>query len=599
SVVMTAGAHAQLSDALARSDFQLLLLVLTLTGVVTGAVVSGRRVEAERRERVREVVDATPDLVASASRDGHIHYLNPVGRRLLGFDTGAVDRSAFDFLPDLAARALLREGVRSAERAGSWTGDNRLLRPDGHVFPVSQVLVAHQRPLEDGQRLYSTICRDTTAQHELEEQLRRALLYDEATGLPNRALLVEHLAWAVATSSGPQVAVLVGDVDHLERVVETFGFAATDDLVAAVATRLLRLVRAQDLVARQGGTQFAVVLTDVADELEAVALADRLLGCFAEPIPVGDHELHVTGSVGIALVTAGHDHLDALRCAEIALHRAKEAGGGRFTLFDDELEQRSRSRLDMEADLHDMLTERRWWLDYQPIVDTGTRRVVAVEALLRWTHPTRGPVPPFDLIRLAEHSGTIVALGHDIFERACRDARAWHDRGFDLPVSINVSARQLREPSFCDDVRKILAATGVDPSKVVLELTETVLAGRDHGEIDALHALRGLGCRVALDDFGTGYSSLSELRDLPIDVVKLDQSFITGLAASPRAAALVRAVIELADALDLVVVAEGVEEPEQVEALAGLGCHRLQGFALSRPVPSARITELLDESGPG
>ncbi len=249
---------------------------------------------------------------------------------------------------------------------------------------------------------------------------------------------------------------------------------------------------------------------------------------------MGDHELHVTGSVGITLVADGQDHLEALRGAEIALHRAKEAGGGRFTLFDDELERRSLARLDMEADLHDMLTHRRWWLEYQPIVDTVSRQVVAVEALLRWTHPTRGPVPPFDLISLAEHSGTIVALGHDIFERACREARSWHDHGFDLPVSINVSVRQLREPSFLEDVRTTLEATGVAPEKVVLELTETVLATNDHGEIDTLHALRALGCRVAIDDFGTGYSSLSELRDLPIDVVKLDHSFITGLTSSPR-----------------------------------------------------------------
>jgi diguanylate cyclase (GGDEF)-like protein/PAS domain S-box-containing protein len=594
SAVMTAGAHAQLEDVLARSDFQLLLLVLTLTGVVTGAAVSGRRVEAEDRERVREIVDATPDLVASASQQGHIHYLNPVGRRLMGFEAGGADTHAFDFLPDRAAEALIREGMRTAVRTGAWTGDNRLLRADGHVFPVSQVLIAHPRLLADGQRLYSTICRDTTAQHELEEQLRRAVLYDEATGLPNRALLVEQLARSVAgTTEDRHVAVLIGDIDHLERVVDTFGFAATDELVATMAGRILGVVRNQHLVARHGATQFVVVVAEVVDEVEAVALADRLLGCFDAPVRVGDHELHVTGSVGITLVAGGQDHMEGLRGAEIALHRAKEAGGGRFTLFDDELERRSRSRLDMEADLHDMLTHRRWWLEYQPIVDTSSRRVVGVEALLRWTHPSRGAVPPFDLIRLAEHSGTIVALGHDIFERACRAARSWHDLGFDIPVSINVSIRQLREPSFLDDVRATLEATGVAAERVVLELTETVLATNDHGEIDALHQLRALGCRVALDDFGTGYSSLSELRNLPIDVVKLDQSFITGLTTSPRAAAMVEAVIHLADALELVVVAEGVEEDAQVDALASLGCHRLQGFALFRPMPAEMITAVM------
>ena len=596
--VLTLGAHLQLDDPLDRSDFQLLLLVLVATGVTAGSLVSARRDVSAARARVSEIIEATPDLVASVSRDGTIRYLNPVGRRLLGFSSGSVPPlRAFDFLPDDLARDLIREGMRAAERSGTWTGMNRLRRPDGHEIPVSQVLVAHPTVDDDGQQLYSTICRDMTSQRDLEDQLRRAALYDDATGLPNRVLLVDQLARLVSAVERDRcVAVLFADLDHLQRINETFGFAAGDQVVTTIAARITDLVRGQDLVARHGGSQFVVALSDVPDEFEAISLADRLLTCFAEPVVADGHELKVTGSVGITLVGAGQDHLEALRSAEIALHRAKEAGGGRYALFDDELQRRAVDRLEIEADLRRVLTEQAWELAYQPIIDLEDRQVVGVEALLRWTHPTRGPVPPFDLIRLAEHTGSIVSLGREIFRRACAEAHRWHAEGFAVPVSINVSARQLREASFLDDVESVVRETGVAPDLVVVELTETVLATREHGEIETLHKLRELGCRVALDDFGTGYSSLGELRDLPIDVLKIDQSFITDLTTSPRAAALVGAVVRLSAALDLSVVAEGVEDEQQIDALLALGCRRVQGYALSRPVAPTIITGMLRDA---
>jgi EAL domain-containing protein (putative c-di-GMP-specific phosphodiesterase class I) len=275
------------------------------------------------------------------------------------------------------------------------------------------------------------------------------------------------------------------------------------------------------------------------------------------------------------------------------MHRAKEAGGDRFALFDEDMEQRSRIRSQMEADLRAVLASEEWWLAYQPIVEVETRRIVSCEALLRWTHPVRGPIPPFELIRVAESIGLIVPLGREIFHRACAEARHWQDRGFDLPVSINVSARQLQEPSFVDDVRAVLAETGVDANQVVIEVTETVLAQDLENEVQALELLRESGCRIAIDDFGTGYSSLSGLRDLPIDVVKLDQSFIHGLSTSAQAAAMVEAVIRLADALDLSVVAEGVEEEEQISALSRMHCDRMQGFAISHPLDAAALSDLL------
>jgi diguanylate cyclase (GGDEF)-like protein/PAS domain S-box-containing protein len=591
--VLSAGAHELVTDPLARSDIQLLMVVLTLTGIMVGAVVSARRDVLVATQQISDIVEATPDLVATAYADGRIRYLNPVGRALLGTDTSDPDVRAFDFMPDDLAADLMREGMRSAERFGTWSGENRLRRIDGRVIPVSQVLVAH-RPPDGGPVTFSTVCRDMTDQRLLEDQLRRAALYDEVTGLPNRALLEDQLIRLVGTAEpARRTAVMFADVDHLQRVNETFGFKVGDDVVNTVSDRLAELIRGADLLARYGGAQFAVVLPDVSDEFEPILFANRMLACFADPMDIDGRRVRVTGSVGIAITNGGADVREALRSAEIALHRAKEAGGGRFALFDQDLESRAQQRMVLEADLREALETRSWWLAYQPIVDTESREVTGAEALLRFTHPLRGPVSPYELIRLAEHSGAILELGREILTRACTEAVEWHRHGHPISISVNVSALQLRDPGFVADVVAAVERTGIAADRLVIELTETTLATDEHGEIENLQALRALGCQIALDDFGTGFSSLSGLRDLPIDVVKLDRSFITNLTTSAEATALVDAVVHIAQALELTVVAEGVETVDQYEALAALHCHRIQGYAVSHPITPDELGVLL------
>ena len=591
--VLSAGAHVLVTDPLDRSDIQLLMVVLTLTGVMVGAVVSARRDVLVATRQVSDIVEATPDLVATADADGRIGYLNPRGRSLLGIDPDLGEVRAFDFMPDELAADLLREGMRSAERFGTWTGENRLRRVDGRVIPVSQVLVAH-RPPDGGPVTFSTVCRDMTDQRLLEDQLRRAALYDDVTGLPNRALLEDQLVRLVGVAEpSRRTAVMFADVDHLQRVNETFGFKVGDDVVNTMSDRLGELIRGADLLARYGGAQFVVVLPDVSDEFEPILFANRMLACFADPMDIDGRRVRVTGSVGIAITNGGADVREALRSAEIALHRAKEAGGGRFALFDQKLEWRAQQRMLLEADLREALESRSWWLAYQPIVDTTTGRVTGAEALLRYTHPQRGPVSPYELIRLAEHSGAIVDLGREILTRACTEAVGWHRLGHPISISVNVSALQLRDPRFVADVAAVVEESGIAPDRLVIELTETTLATDEHGEIDNLQALRALGCQIALDDFGTGFSSLSGLRDLPIDVVKLDRSFITNLTTSVEATALVDAVVHIADALDLTVVAEGVETPEQHQALAALRCHRIQGYVVSHPIAPTELSAYL------
>ena len=594
SATMTVGADRQATGALSASDFQALLGVVAFAALVVGVIVSGRRDILDQHRQLSEIIRATPDLVASASRDGHVVYMNAVGRRLLGLpaDAPLTDHQAFEFFPDELAIELMREAMRTADKFGTWDGENSLRTADGRQVPVSQVVIAHEH--QSGGFTYSTVCRDVSGQRRLEDQLRRAALYDDATGLANRALLVEQLGRALTTRDRDRsVALLFVDIDRFRMVNESLGFDAGDTVINIIAARLGEAA-GPDLISRYGGGLFAVMLTEIAEDFDAIVLADAILEVVARPMEIDGRELVVTASVGIAVASPSQrDPLDLLRASEIAMHRAKEGGGARLALFDEAMERRSMDRLEVESDLRRALSGQEWWLAYQPIIDCATRRIVSCEALLRWTHPVRGPVSPYQLIRLAEQIGLIVPLGREIFHRACVEAKQWHDAGFDLRVAINVSARQLQEPGFADDVQAVLDASGVDPTKIVVEVTETVIAEDLEAEVAVLRKLRELGCGIAIDDFGTGYSSLGGLRDLPIDVLKLDRSFITDLTASPRAAATVEAVINLAEALELLVVAEGVEEEEQLVALCRMGCDRIQGFLVSYPVSPDELTALL------
>lgn len=599
SLTMTIGAHEVATDALVRSDFQALLAVVALTGLALGVVASARSDLLRRHRALSDIIEATPDLVASSTIDGTMTYLNPVGRRLMGLGPDdPIHHEVAEFYPDALAQDLAVEGARAATRTGAWHGENRLLTTDGRSVPVSQVIVAHRPDPSGPVTSFSTICRDGRDQQRLEDQLRRAALHDDTTGLANRALLVEQLGLALGAERHHDLAVLFVDISRFRLVNESLGYDAGDQVVAAVARRLAATAGPSDLVARYGGGIFAIVVPEMTDELDPIVLATDVLDVIAQPIEVAGRDLVLSASIGISVAGASqHDALDALRSAEIALQRAKESGGGRFALFDRAMERRSLDRLDVEADLRRALDGGEWWLAYQPIVDAATRQIVSCEALLRWTHPLRGPVPPFQLIRLAEQIGLIVPLGRAIFERACTEACAWHRLGYRVPVAINVSGHQLQEPGFVDDVAGVIHAVGIDPTQVVVEITETVLAHDIEAEVRVLHELRELGCAIAVDDFGTGYSSLGGLRDLPIDIVKLDRSFITDLVASTRAAATVSAVITLAEALELTVVAEGVEDDRQRDALLRMGCDRIQGFLISEAVDAASITGLLDAGG--
>jgi diguanylate cyclase (GGDEF)-like protein/PAS domain S-box-containing protein len=601
AAVLTVGADLETTITVQRTDFQALLGVIVVTGVLLGSIVSERHDQLVHHRMLSEIVEATPDLVGTARADGTITYLNPRGRHLLGLTPGVGQPppQVSDFFADELSRELLSEAMRTADRSGAWYGTNTVRTEDGRLIAVSQTVVSHGYAEED--RVYSTVLRDITDQRRLEEQLRRSAVRDDATGLANRVLLVEQLEQALATADRRhELAILHVDIDRFRIVNETFGYEIGDQVVATIARRLQAAVRPQDLVARYSGGLFAVVLTHLADEYTATDVAERILECAREPITLVEPALVLSVSIGGVIVLPGEgDAQDALRRAEIAMHRSKEEGGDRIALFDPEMDRRSRERMELEADLREVIESGEWWLAYQPIIDADHREVVSCEALLRWTHPTRGPVSPLQLVLLAEATGLIVPLGHQILDRACRQARTWQDRGLDLRVAVNVSRSQLEADGFVEDVAGVIEGTGVDPSHLVLEITETALAADVSAIASVLHQLRAFGCHIAMDDFGTGYSSLGSLRDLPIDVLKLDRTFITDLPDSERATAAVDAVIRLAERLDLMVVAEGVEDQQQLETLCDLGCDRIQGYAVAYPLPVEEFDRMMARAATG
>ncbi|GAA0519973.1 hypothetical protein Ade02nite_81250 [Paractinoplanes deccanensis] len=416
--------------------------------------------------------------------------------------------------------------------------------------------------------------------------MRHMALHDALTGLPNRRLL---------TSEVPATGALVLlDLDGFKDVNDRLGHALGDELLVAVAGRLRPLLLPGELLARTGGDEFALVVPcDDADEV--MARVGDVLAALRVPFDVRGHSLHVTGSAGILLLTPDAGTAELLSDAGLALYAAKAAGKDRAVMFDPRLRQEQIDRVRMVERLRAGLANDEFTVHYQPIVDLRDGRIAAVEALARWIPPGSDPIGPDCFIPAAEDSGLIIELGERVLRRACADAAAWH-RGHGVALTVNVSPRQLADPAFAAKARRAVADSGLPARALTLEITEGVLvnAGTQADQaLSHLATLRGDGIRVAIDDFGTGYSSLAYLRDLPIDTLKIDKSFMPADPADLRQKALVRAVVDLARSLDLTTVAEGVETPHHADLLRELGCDRGQGYLFARPAPAARVTALL------
>ena len=493
----------------------------------------------------------------------------------------------------------LSEAVRIADRVAD--GDLSMQLPSATNDEVGQLLRSMQRMVSN---LRSS-----------EDRLVHQATHDALTGLANRALFRERVTRAIAGAEpGRMVAVMYIDLDNFKDVNDGLGHDAGDQLLRGVADRLLDATRGSDTVARLGGDEFAILLRGVRAPAEIVIVAERVARYLDKPLGIGTTDVRVGASVGLAFGdgTAAAD--DLLRQADVAMYAAKHGGKGRYVLFEESMHQAALERLVLESDLRSALDRGELELHYQPVVELSTRRIVGAEALLRWRHPERGIVMPAAFIPLAEATGLIVPIGAWALSEACRQAVAWQrlsgadpsgNRAWghasamsDFKIGVNISAWQIQHPDIASVVRDALATSGLAPAHLTLEITESVMLRDTETTLARLRELKALGLSLAVDDFGTGYSSLSYLQRFPIDVLKIDKAFVDhmGDGADAENTSLTRAIVALGDALGLDMVAEGIEQPDQVEGLRFLGCRLGQGYHFARPLPVSQFSELIAES---
>jgi diguanylate cyclase (GGDEF)-like protein len=445
------------------------------------------------------------------------------------------------------------------------------------------------RPMADGGTV--TTHQDITEQRRSEAKIAHMAHHDALTGLPNRVLLNQQLEQALTrVKRGEMIAAHFLDLDHFKNVNDTLGHSAGDKLLTIVAERLRTLVRETDTIARMGGDEFAILQVGVAQPADAGAIALRVIEVVSEPYDIDGQQVIVGTSVGIAIGPNDGVNPDQLmRNADLALYRAKGDGRGAFRFFEPDMDAEMQERRTMERDLRGALAAGQFELHYQPIVNLETNEISAFEALMRWSHPDKGMIPPSTFIPLAEEIGYIVPLGEWAIRDACATAATWPD---ELKVAVNLSPAQFRSPGLVQVVVGALAASGLPPHRLELEITETILLQDNEATLAMLYQLRELGVLIAMDDFGTGYSSLSYLQSFPFDRIKIDRSFIKNLGAGSGAINIVRAVVAMAKGLGMATTAEGVETSQQRQSVTSEGCTEMQGYLFSKPLPAEQIRQL-------
>jgi diguanylate cyclase (GGDEF)-like protein/PAS domain S-box-containing protein len=572
--------------------------VAGLIGVITDVTYykeTERALEASEA-RFRVLTESSLDLISVMAEDGTILYQSAVLRNLVGYDPGeTIGRSVYDLVhrddADLVRTALRRIvethqpsapiEFRLRHRDGAWRtfeslGTNCLSNP--HIRGI----------------VFNS--RDVTDRKVIQQRIQHLAYHDNLTGLPNRSLLQDRLAHSIARAerSGRKVGVLFIDLDNFKNINDTLGHDVGDELLRQVSRRLTECVRLEDTIARQGGDEFIVLLDSLDDGRGASVVAQKILNTLRQPFQLGATEQHVSGSVGIALYPEdGRDPQTLMKSADTAMFHGKGLGKNTYQYFTAQMNIAVKRRMTLESALRRAVMQKDFMLHYQPQINLETGEIIAVEALVRWKTEDSGTVMPADFIPLAEETGLIIEIGRRVLARACRQAADWQSQLPGLTLCVNLSVRQLQAPGLLGDVTVALEQSGLPADRLVLEITESVLMEDVDRSIRALYALKALGIRLAIDDFGTGHSSLSYLRQLPVDILKIDRSFVAELRGDSDGQTIVGVVINLGHSLGLRIVAEGVEDPWQLSALRVAACDEAQGFLLARPLPPERIAELL------
>jgi diguanylate cyclase (GGDEF)-like protein/PAS domain S-box-containing protein len=546
-------------------------------------------------QRFQSLVQHSSDVVTVIDVDGIVLYQSESIDRVFGFPVDAVSGKSIKMLLDEESARQLDRAVReiAAESYGIRVLDLRVCKASGHLCQVEMTMTnLLNNPSVRGIVLNT---RDVSERKMLEDQLVYSAFHDSLTTLANRALFRDRVEDTLETAGRDGIAVLFLDLDSFKQVNDLLGHASGDLLLVQVAERLRHSVRPGDTVARLGGDEFAVLL-EGANDATAVDVAERITNALQKPFVVDGQEILVRGSLGLAIASADAQSADKLlRNADLAMYRAKAAGEGGFERYDPEMHVHLVERLQLEVDLRRAIEGNELVLHYQPIVEIATGRISGVETLVRWRHPTRGLLEPSSFIPIAEDSGLVVALGRWVLREASYQVSAWRSKHAfaDLTISVNISAGQLR-PGFAEQVAASLEAARLPPECLVLEMTESVLMDHTEENLAHLTAFREMGVRLAIDDFGTGFSSLSYLLRFPVDVLKIDRSFVDALSDTPTERALVATIIQLGRTLSMKTVAEGVETEAQARALLEMGCEQGQGFFFSRPLPASQFERLLE-----
>ncbi len=581
----------------------LLLLGWRLHRMHRQVLIAEQERSSERRseERIRALVEHASDAIGVIRPDLTVRWQSNSLYRLLGLDPDALVGSRITELvhPDDVA-AVERHLVTAAGKPGSATLGARFEHADGSWRDLE--VVADNRLSDPAVNGIVLSMRDVTHRKALEDELRHQAFHDALTGLANRALFEDRLAHALAGARRHRrpVAVLFLDLDDFKTINDSLGHASGDDLLRAAALRIGTIVRAADTAARLGGDEFAILVEILDDDDDVEVIASRILEVLASPFNVAERQLRVSASIGVAVSDGSIDVQELLRNADTAMYAAKASGKNTVQVFEEGMHLRVLDRLELTGEMRLALERDEFELEYQPIVELDTGKIRGAEALVRWQHPTRGRLNPMQFIGLAEETGLIVPLGAWILRAACVQAAEWngHASKSPLQINVNVSTRQLHDPDFPEIVADVLADTRLDPSLLVLEITESVLPDDADATVAQLEQLKEIGVRIAVDDFGTGYSALSRLQRFPIDVVKIDRSFIEGMEHDPAKAQLVQGIMNLGESLRLEIVAEGIEEREQADQFRGMRPSLAQGFLFSRPIRGEELSELLRTGTP-
>jgi diguanylate cyclase (GGDEF)-like protein/PAS domain S-box-containing protein len=558
----------------------------------------------DEKERAQVTLNSIGDAVMSTDAWGQVTFLNVVAEGLTGWSCKDAEGHPLEEvfkIVDASTRKTIENPMALAIRENkkfALTPNCILIRRDG----VEAAIEDSAAPIHDrrGQVTGAVmVFRDVSAARALSLRISYLAEHDSLTDLPNRILLTDRLtqAMALAHRRRQKLALLFLDIDRFKHINDSLGHGVGDRLLQSVAKRLLSCVRSSDTVSRQGGDEFVVVLSEVTHAQDSARCANKILEALGAPHQIDAHELHITASIGI--VTYPDDGRDAetlMKHADFAMYHAKDAGRNNYQFFKPEMNVRAIERQYLENSLRHALERNEFELHYQPKINLETKAMMGVEALIRWRHPHRGLVPPNQFIPIAEECGFIVPIGRWVLREACRQTKAWQNAGLTpLRVAVNISSVELRAKDFVAGVGAILAETGLDPSCLELELTETFLMQDSNSTGVVLQGLKEMGVQLALDDFGTGYSSLSFLKRFPIDTVKIDQSFVRDVTTDADDASIVSAVISMAGSLHMRVVAEGVETGEQLAFLQERGCAFGQGYYFSRPMIADEFSQLLEK----